>query len=212
MSHNLDYLHRNKIIYRRYPINDQPTAKYQWGWYYENGTHEYYSLFHSKSLITSYRSLKWHLYALRYLNPNLNIDKFKELIEFIINKKNGFISFDINGDSIDNIILEVEKYDLNTQPKNKLRKVIFKDGIGLTVTEKLKITGSLIGRNKNASESDIYEIMLYIHEQGEKITIQKLSKALNVTTRTIYRNMPETLKKEKDQLNEELQLRKLSKV
>lgn len=54
--------------------------------------------------------------------------------------------------------------------------------------------------------------MLYIHEQGEKITIQKLSKALNVTTRTIYRNMPETLKKEKDQLNEELQLRKLSKV
>jgi hypothetical protein len=212
MSHNLDYLHRNKIIYRRYPINDQPTAKYQWGWYYENGTREYYSLFHSKSLITSYRSLKWHLYVLRYLNQEITNDEFKSLAEFIINKKNGFVSFDIDGNSFNNIILEIKKYDLEQQPKNKSRKVIFKDGTGLTVIEKLKITGSLIGRNKNASESDIYEIMLYIHEKGEKITIQKLSKALNVTTRTIYRNMPETLKKEKDQLNEELQLRKLPKV
>jgi hypothetical protein len=212
MSHNLDYLHRNKIIYRRYPINDQPTAKYQWGWYYENGTHEYYSLFHSKSLITSYRSLKWHLYVLLYLNQDLSENQFVELAQYIADKKNGFISFTIDSNVLSNIVKEVLVFDLNTQPNNKLRKVIFKDGTGLTVIEKLKITGSLIGRNKNASESDIYEIMLYIHEQGEKITIQKLSKALNVTTRTIYRNMPETLKKEKDQLNEELQLRKLSKV
>ena len=212
MSHNLDYLHRNKIIYRRYPINDQPTAKYQWGWYYENGTHEYYSLFHSKSLITSYRSLKWHLYVLLYLNQDLSENQFVELAQYIADKKNGFISFTIDSNVLSNIVKEVLVFDLDTQPNNKLRKVIFKDGTGLTVIEKLKITGSLIGRNKNASESDIYEIMLYIHEQGEKITIQKLSKALNVTTRTIYRNMPETLKKEKDQLNEELQLRKLSKV
>jgi hypothetical protein len=212
MSHNLDYLHRNKIIYRRYPINDQPTAKYQWGWYYENGTHEYYSLFHSKSLITSYRSLKWHLYVLLYLNQDLSENQFVELAQYIADKKNGFISFTIDSNVLSNIVKEVLVFDLDTKPNNKLRKVIFKDGTGLTVIEKLKITGSLIGRNKNASESDIYEIMLYIHEQGEKITIQKLSKALNVTTRTIYRNMPETLKKEKDQLNEELQLRKLSKV
>jgi len=212
MSHNLDYLHRNKIIYRRYPINDQPTAKYQWGWYYENGTHEYYSLFHSKSLITSYKSLHWHLYVLLYLNQSLTEEKFIDLAKFITNRSNGFISFNISDRDLDIILKKVLEIDLDTQPKNKLRKVIFKDGTGLTVIEKLKITGSLIGRNKNASESDIYEIMLYIHEQGEKITIQKLSKALNVTTRTIYRNMPETLKKEKDQLNEELQLRKLSKV
>lgn len=212
MSHNLDYLHRNKIIYRRYPINDQPTAKYQWGWYYENGTHEYYSLFHSKSLITSYRSLKWHLYVLLYLNQDLSESQFVELAQYIANKKNGFISFAIDSSVLSNIVKEVLVFDLDTQPNNKLRKVIFKDSTGLTVTEKLKITGSLIGRNKNASESDIYEIMLYIHEQGEKITIEKISKALCVTTRTIYRNMSETLKKEKDQLNEELQLRKLSKV
>ena len=205
MSHNLDYLHRNKIIYRRYPINDQPTAKYQWGWYYENGTHEYYSLFHSKSLITSYRSLKWHLYVLLYLNQDLSENQFVELAQYIADKKNGFISFTIDSNVLSNIVKEVLVFDLNTQPNNKLRKVIFKDGTGLEVSEKLKITGKLIGRNKNASASDIYEIMLYLHDQGEKITIKKISDALNVTTRTIYRNLTDELKKEKDQLNEELQ-------
>jgi len=212
MSHNMDYLHRKKIIYKRQPVNDKPTAKYNWGWYYENGTHEYYSLFHSKSVITSYKSLRWHLYVLRYLNQELTIDKFKELAYFISNRSNGFISFDISDGDLSGIIKEVLKYDIEKAPKNKLRKVIFKDGTGLTVSDKLKITGSLIGRNKNASESDIYEIMLYIHDQGEKITIKKISEALKVTTRTIYRNMSESLKTEKDLLNEELQLRQLSKV
>ena len=208
----MDYLHRKKIIYKRHPINDQPTAKYNWGWYYENGTHEYYSLFHSKSLITSYKSLKWHLYVLFYLNQELTSDEFYELAEFIANKENGFTSFDVGADVLSSIITKVLRYNLKIAPKNKKRKVIFKDGTGLTVSDKLKITGSLIGRNKNASESDIYEIMLYIHDQGEKITIKKISEALKVTTRTIYRNMSESLKTEKDLLNEELQLRQLSKV
>jgi hypothetical protein len=212
MSHNMDYLHRKKIIYKRQPVNDKPTAKYNWGWYYENGTHEYYALFHSKSVITSYKSLKWHLYVLRYLNQDLTESQFVELAQFIANKENGFISFSMDHSDLSGIIQKVLTYDLDRAPKNKLRKVIFKDGTGLTVSDKLKITGSLIGRNKNASESDIYEIMLYIHDQGEKITIKKISEALKVTTRTIYRNMSESLKTEKNLLNEELQLRQLSKV
>jgi hypothetical protein len=201
----MDYLHRNEIVYKRNPVNDVPTEKYNWGWYYENGTHEHYSLFHSKSLITSYRSLIWHLYVLLYLNPCLTKEKFLELANFITDRSNGFVSFDLNARDFDSIVEKVLTLDRERPPKNKLRKVIFKDGTGLTVSEKLKITGGLIGRNKNASESDIYEIMLYIHEQGEKITIKKLSDHLNVTTRTIYRNMSETLKKEKDLLNEKLQ-------
>lgn len=208
----MDYLHRKKIIYKRQPVNDEPTARYNWGWYYENGTREYYALFHSKSIITSYKSLKWHLYVLRYLNQDLTESQFVELAQFITNKENGFVSFTVDVDSLRSIILGVISSDLKLAPKNKIRKVIFKDGTGLTVSDKLKITGSLIGRNKNASESDIYEIMLYIHDQGEKITIKKISEALKVTTRTIYRNMSDSLKTEKDLLNEELQLRQLSKV
>ena len=208
----MDYLHRKKIIYKRHPVSDRPTAKYDWGWYYKDGTHEYYALFHSKSVITSFKSLKWHLYVLLYLNQDLTKDQFVELAEFIADKENGFISFTIDNNDLANIIKKVLEYDLDKAPKNKLRKVIFKDSTGLSVSDKLKITGSLIGRNKNASDSDIYEIMLYIHDQGEKITIKKISEALKVTARTIYRNMSDTLKTEKDLLNEELQLRKLSKV
>lgn len=201
----MDYLHRNKIIYKRQPVSDLPTEVYPWGWYYENGTHEHYALFHSKSLITSYRSLKWHLYVLIYLNPELTEEKFISLANFISDKKNGFISFSMDPSDLSSIIKKVLNYDLERPPKNRLRKVIFKDGTGLSVSEKLKITGQLIGRNKNASESDIYEIMLYLHDKGEKITIKKISEALKVTTRTIYRNITDELKKEKDLLNEELQ-------
>lgn len=205
MSHNMDYLHRKRIIYKRQPLNDEPTAKYNWGWYYENGTHEYYALFHSKSLITSYRSLKWHFYVLLYLNQNLNEKEFTKLAKFIADKKNGFISFNIDDSVLDDIIKKVLEYDLSVAPKNRPRKVIFKDGTGLSTSDKLKITGSLIGRNKNASASDIYEIMLYLHEQGEKITIKKIAESLKVTPRTIYRNITDELKKEKDLLNETLQ-------
>lgn len=208
----MDYLHRNKIIYKRHPVSDQPTSVYPWGWYYENGTHEYYALFHSKSLITSYRSLKWHLYVLIYLNDSLTKQEFIDLALYISDRSNGFISFNIDIGTVDSIVKEVLEKNLSKPPNNRLRKVIFKDGTGLSVSDKLKITGSLIGRNKNASESDIYEIMLYLHEQGEKITIKKISESLKVTTRTIYRNMSEALKKEKDLLNEELQPTKLSSI
>lgn len=201
----MDYLHRNKIIYKRQPVSDLPTAVYPWGWYYENGTHEYYALFHSKSQITTYKSLKWHLYVLLYLNPDMDKDDFIELTNFITNRDNGFISFTINPNDLSDIVEKVLMYDIERPPKNRLRKVIFKDGTGLSVSDKLKITGKLIGRNKNASESDIYEIMLYLHDKGEKITVKKISEALKVTTRTIYRNLSDELKKEKDQLNEELQ-------
>ena len=72
---SMKYLNDNRIIYRKYPT-DKPTAEYDWGWYYEDGTYGYYSLFHSKSLITSYKSLKWHLLTLWYLNPKLTFENY----------------------------------------------------------------------------------------------------------------------------------------
>jgi len=200
----MEYLHRNKIVYRRYPISDKPTKTYNWGWYYENGTHEYYSLFNTKAKINSIKSFIWHASVLYHLNDFLD-QEFKELLKYIADESNGYTTFTISDSNIYRISDEIIKNRNNKAPKNKLRKVIFKDGTGLEVSEKLKITGKLIGRNKNASASDIYEIMLYLHDQGEKITIKKISEALNVTTRTIYRNLSDELKKEKDQLNEELQ-------
>ena len=65
----LEYLNRKRIIYRRNPINDIPTSVYNWGWYYKDGTYECYELFRSSAKINTFRSLKWHLLVLWYLNP-----------------------------------------------------------------------------------------------------------------------------------------------
>jgi len=202
MSHrDLKYLNNNRIIYRRYS-SDIPTSSHSWGWYYEEGTHGYYALFNNKAKINTIRSLKWHLLTLWYLNPNLDKDKFKQLAEYIIYKKNGFVTFNIGSKLINKVIEEVFRQDLDTPPKNRLRKIVFKDSSGLSTIEKLQIVGRVIGQTKKIKEDDIYEAMLYIHE-NEKITINKLALTLKCTSRTIHRNMSKELKEEKTLLNKQ---------
>ena len=202
MSHrNLKYLNDNRIIYRRYS-SDIPTKQYNWGWHYADGTHGYYAMFNSKAKINTIRSLKWHLLTLWYLNPDLDKDEFTKLANYIIYKSNGFVTFNIGIKLINNIIEDVYRQDLDTPPKNRLRKIVFKDGSGLSTLEKLSLVGSIIGKSK-IKKDDIYEAMLYIHEEG-KVTVKKLAKALKCTERTIYRNMCSELKEEKDLLNKQL--------
>ena len=198
---NLTYLNNNRIIYRKYS-SDKPTSTYSWGWYYKEGTRDYYSLFNSKAKINSYKSLKWHLLILWYLNPKITMDEFKELTEFISDKQNNIITFGVPEQILNNMMYEVYMEDLEEPPKNRLRKIVFKDGTGLSTKEKLSIVGGIAGKSKNIEEDDIYEAMLYLHEQG-KITMAKLAKALKCSTRTIHRNMGEELKKEKELLNKQ---------
>ena len=203
MSHrNLKYLHKNRIIYRRYPILDKPNQVFDWGEFYQDGTYECYELFRSKAKITTYKSLKWHLLVLWYLN-DLNDEKFIELASFICDKDNGFVTFNIPPDLLDRVINEVIQSNAIHAPKNRLRKVIFKDGCGLDVIEKLKIVGSLIGRSKISKEL-IYDTMLEMNHNGELITISKLAKACGCSTRTIHRNMDKPLKNEKEHMNKHL--------
>jgi hypothetical protein len=202
MSHfNLKYLNDNRIIYRRYS-SDIPTKQYSWGWHYADGTYGYYAMFNSKAKINTIRSLKWHLLTLWYLNPDLDKDEFTKLANYIMYKSNGFVTFNIGIKLINNIIEDVYRQDLDTPPKNRLRKIVFKDGSGLSTVEKLSLVGSIIGKNK-IKKDDIYEAMLYIHEEG-KITVKKLAEALKCTERTIYRNMCSELKEEKYLLNKQL--------
>ena len=199
MSHrNLTYLNNNRIIYRRYS-SDIPTSSHSWGWYYADGTYGYYALFNNKAKINTIRSLKWHLLTLWYLNPELDKTKFTQLAEYIIYKENGFVTFNIGNKLINKVVKDVFKQDLDSPPKNRLRKIVFKDSSGLTTIDKLKIVGQIIGQAKGIKQDDVYEAMLYIHEQG-KITIPKIAKALKCTKRTIYRHMSEELKEEKQLL------------
>jgi hypothetical protein len=200
MSHrNLKYLNDNRIIYRRYS-SDIPTSSHGWGWYYADGTYGYYSMFNNKAKINTIRSLKWHLLTLWYLNPELDKAKFTQLAEYIIYKKNGFVTFNIGAKLINNVVEDVFKQDLDTPPKNRLRKLVFKDSSGLTTTEKLQIVGKIIGQAKGIKEDDIYEAMIYLHED-QIITISKIASILKCTIRTVHRHMSEELKQEKQLLN-----------
>jgi|TARA_R110000823_G_scaffold252149_1_gene374824 hypothetical protein len=179
-----------------------PTSSHSWGWYYADGTYGYYALFNNKAKINTIRSLKWHLLTLWYLNPDLNKNKFTILAEYIIYKENGFVTFNIGKKLISQVVEDVFRQDLDHPPKNRLRKIVFKDSSGLSTIEKLQIVGQIIGQAKGIKEDDIYEAMLYIHEQ-ENITIPKIAKALKCTTRTVYRHMSEELKEEKQLLNKQ---------
>ena len=205
MSHRkLDYFHRRRIVYRRGPITDTPSESYSWGDFYESGTYECYELFRSKAKITSYKSFKWHMLVLWYLNPKLEYDQITELAEFIADKENGFTTITLTKASIQNLIQEVFESDLDAPPKNKMRKIIFKESTGLNTSQKLSIVGKLIGKKKKAEPDDIYETMLYIHDNNKKITISNIALALNVSTRTIYRNITNEIRQEKLLLNEEV--------
>ena len=204
MSHrNLKYLNDNRIIYRRYS-SDIPTTSFSWGWYYKDGTHGYYAMFNSKAKITSIRSLKWHLLTLWYLNPDMNKDKFILLAEYICYKQNGFITFSAGTKLINKLIEDVYKKDLDSPPKNKLRKIVFKDFCGLNKKEKLKIVGGLIGKKTMIDKEVIYQCMIDLNDDGKKITISKIANILNCSSRTIYRNMCNELNEEKKLLNEKV--------
>ena len=204
MSRNLNYLNNNRIVYRRHPVTDIPDIDNEVYMFYLNGTHQCYELFRSSAKITTYKSLKWHLLVLWYLNPQLDQDDFLKLAEVICDKSNNFISFAIHDDLLRKIVYEVSMLDLDKPPKNKLRKVIFKPNTFISKEEKLRIVGELIGRSKRITEDDIYSCMLEINNNNNKITISKLAKLLDCTSRTIHRNMGAELKREKELLNKQL--------
>ena len=138
--------------------------------------------------------------VLWYLNPDMDKTQFSELASVITYKPNGFTTFNLSANMLKDIINEVYIQDLDQPPKNKLRKIVFKDGSGLSVTEKLSIVGQIIGRGKAITKEDIYEAMLQVHD-NEIITVPKIAKVLGCTPRTIHRNMGEELRQEKQLLN-----------
>jgi len=201
---NTKYLDNKRIVYRRDPITDKPTVSATYWDHYENGTYECYQLFRSRAKITTYKSLKWHLLVLWYLNPQLDQEEFTDIADVISSKQHGFTTFVIHPEMVRRMVYEISMLDLDEPPKNKLRKVIFKLINPLSIEDKLRIVGSIIGRAKKIHEDDIYQCMLDVHDAGKKITATQLALWLECSTRTIHRNMGEELKREKELLNKQL--------
>ena len=204
-NRNMKWLNERQIIYRRDPINDKPTIENKQYMFFENGTYECYHLFNSRAKITTYRSLKWHMLVLYYLNQDNEYGLspfFEHVARFIANKDNGFVTFFIKQKILDQMIIDVYNQG-GDPPANKLRKVVFKPYSGLDLSGKLKIVGQLIGRS-SIDKFMIYDAMIEISEAYRKITIGKIAKLLKCSTRTIHRHMSDDLKQEKQRLNEEL--------
>ena len=206
MSHerNMKWLNDRRINYRQDPISDIPTNETALYKYYENGTYECYHLFRSKAKITTYKSLKWHMLVLYYLNmDNIINSDFVTLARFISDKENGFVTFFISNKKLEDMIQDVLMQGGNP-PANKIRKIIFKDYSGLTANEKMSIVGKLIGRSSRVDGETIYQCMLDLNDMGKTITWGRIAGLLNCSTRTIQRNLNDCLRKEKAILNEEI--------
>ena len=201
---NLELLNKRRIVYRRDPITDIPDIENDMYMFFENGTYQCYDLFKSTAKITTYKSLKWHLLVIWYLNPGMDQDEFMDIALDISAKTNGYVSFNVPTNLLNKIVYEVSMLDLVEPPKNKLRKVIFKLHCGLAKDEKLRIVGQLIGRSNKTHPDDVYQAMIDIHDLGQKITIKRISNVLCVSSRTVHRYMCEDLKREKELLNKQL--------
>jgi len=204
MSHerNIKWLNDRRVNYRQDPINDTPTNETALYKYYENGTYECYHLFRSKAKITTYKSLKWHMLVLYYLNQENGLLP-SHVYEFIANKENGFVTFFISDKKLQEMIDDVFAQGGNP-PANKIRKIIFKDYSGLTASEKMSIVGKLVGRSSRVDGEAIYQCMLDLNDMGKAITWSRIAGLLNCSTRTIQRNLNDCLRKEKAILNEEI--------
>ena len=200
-NRNMKWLNDRRVIYR-YDGNDIPTIETKQYKYYENGTYACYHLFNTKAKITTYKSLKWHMLVLYYLNmDNMINSDFVTVARFIANKDNGFVTFFISNKALEDMISDVLMTG-GDPPKNKKRKVIFKPYNILTLSEKLSIVGKLIGRSSICKET-IYQAMIDISEH-RKITVRWLAEVLGVSQRTVYRHMCDDLKRAKQEMNEEI--------
>jgi len=204
MDRKFKYLTDKRVVWRRDPITDIPDENTKQYMFYRDGTYQAYDLFRSKAKITTYRSLKWHMLTLWYLNPDWTEHDAMDVAMHITNKDNYFITFNINRWNVARLIDDLSVLDLDKPPKNKLRKIIFKWNSGLNKIEKLRIVGKLIGRMNGVKKEDLYEAMIQTNYEGNKIIISDLAKMLKVTPRTIYRHMNDELKEEKERLNEEI--------
>ena len=199
----IKWLNERRIIYRRNPVNDKPSMETDQYMYYEDGTYECYTLFNTRAKITTYKSLKWHFLVLYYLNiDNILNSDFVSVARFIADKENGFVTFFIKSRILDSMIKDVFNQG-GDPPKNKSRKIIFKDYNGLSFEEKMKVVGQLSGRQKLDKEK-IYDTMLYLNDFGKPITNGRLAGLLDCSVRTIQRHMCANLKQEKEILNEEI--------
>ena len=72
------------MIYRKFPDTDKPDEVTRDYMLFKNGTHQCYELFRSKAKINTFKSLRWHMIVLLYLNQELSKRAFTNLCKHIL--------------------------------------------------------------------------------------------------------------------------------
>lgn len=209
-NRKIEWLWNQRIVTTRYPITDKPTKTFHWGWFYEQGTYEYYSLFRSPHMIKTPNGFSWHLRVLHHLN-DFSYDELVSVANFIACKRNGFTASYINDQTRDDIITKLWDDKSGKAPENRLRKVIFKIGCGLETHEKRSITGQLIGRSSRITTDDVIDCAHLISESNKKITISGIGRSLGCSRVFLYGIMNKNVKEQIHRLNEDLNDEKLQR-
>ena len=126
MDRRFKYLWDRQVVCRRNPTTDIPDEETDTYMFFKEGTHQCYDLFRSKAKITTYRSFKWHMLVLWYLNPEWTEHDAMDIAMYISYKPNGFTTFTINRWNVARLIDDISVMDLEEPPRNKLRKIVFK--------------------------------------------------------------------------------------
>ena len=204
--YNFSYFHSNRISYKCYPYSDESTESRYWGWYYKDGTEEGYRAFPYYHPIKSFKKLYWTLSVLHWVNSKnvrkneaISESQFIELCKHVADKDNGFSEVDVTDKKIESIAKDIFKLD--KKPKNNKRYFIFKDGIGLLFSEKMKVVSSYKQSYNTDSVEFIVDSMRKINASGEVITNKKIAMDLGVSVDTVEKYMDDNAKKIKQELN-----------
>jgi len=68
----------------------------------------------------------------------------------------------------------------------------------------MQIVGQLLGKSKQIHTDDVYECMIDLNDNGNKITWSRVAGLLDCSVRTVLRNINKELKQEKKLLNEKI--------
>lgn len=162
--------------------------------YFDEGI-PYYSLYRTSRKLNSFWEVKYVAEVLYYLNPNISIELFTELVLDLTDRSNGHV-IRTYGESRVIGMCEYVMSNKRTPYVRRYRRIIFNPGKNITKYEKQCIVGTMIGRfnNKKITTDKLYNVIEDLMTTSSKITYVKIAKLLNCTRQTVSTNLTEGLK------------------
>lgn len=155
---------------------------------------EFYSLNYRNRKIQSFQELIYCLEVIQWLNPEIEWDDFIAMALWVSDRTNKkTIRTYSEGRIIESC---VRVYDQKRKPYvNNYRKVIFNPAKRITRDEKMSVVGLICGGRKRRIDAQaIYDVVEEIMDEGIRIKLVDISKALGVSRQTISNHVTPDIK------------------